>query len=151
MHFSLARRSQQDVVEIFCRRLPTFHKYLKRKLVFLVCTLMCDYLCLRLEYQLPNLVVAALTKESVNTALASGISAEQVIAKDSPHIWDNTVCLAEIIISIVLIFRCPLELAMTDLRSDVGFLCRSFHFFASMHILMLHRESLLSQKLFPTK
>lgn len=34
----------------------------------------------RLEYQLPNLVVAALTKESVNTALASGISAEQIIS-----------------------------------------------------------------------
>jgi transcription initiation factor TFIIH subunit 4 len=33
-----------------------------------------------LEYQLPNLVVAALTKESVNTALASGISAEQIIS-----------------------------------------------------------------------
>lgn len=28
---------------------------------------------------MPNLVVAALTKESVNTALASGISAEQVL------------------------------------------------------------------------
>ncbi|KAG0597222.1 hypothetical protein M758_UG322000 [Ceratodon purpureus] len=32
----------------------------------------------RLEYQMPNLVVGALTKESVNTALASGISAEHV-------------------------------------------------------------------------
>lgn len=34
----------------------------------------------RLEYQLPNLVVAALTKESVNTAFGSGISAEQIIS-----------------------------------------------------------------------
>lgn len=34
----------------------------------------------RLEYQLPNLVVATLTKESVNKALGSGISAEQIIS-----------------------------------------------------------------------
>jgi hypothetical protein len=53
-------------------------------LVFLVCTLINDYMCLRLEYQLPNLVVAALTKESVNTAFGSGISAEQVISQSLP-------------------------------------------------------------------
>lgn len=34
----------------------------------------------RLEYQLPNLVVGALNKESVNHAFASGISAEQIIS-----------------------------------------------------------------------
>lgn len=34
----------------------------------------------RIEYQLPNLVVGALNKESVNTAFASGITAEQIIS-----------------------------------------------------------------------
>ncbi|KAH8947288.1 hypothetical protein BDL97_11G032600 [Sphagnum fallax] len=39
----------------------------------------------RLEYQLPNLVVGALTKESINTAFSSGISAEQIITYLSKH------------------------------------------------------------------
>ncbi|KAH9547409.1 hypothetical protein CY35_11G033100 [Sphagnum magellanicum] len=39
----------------------------------------------RLEYQLPNLVVGALTKESINAAFSSGISAEQIITYLSKH------------------------------------------------------------------
>ncbi|KAJ7516856.1 hypothetical protein O6H91_21G001600 [Diphasiastrum complanatum] len=42
-------------------------------------------LFVRLEYQLPNLVVGSLTKESINSAFASGINAEQIISFLQKH------------------------------------------------------------------
>ncbi|BBN14722.1 transcription initiation factor TFIIH subunit 4 [Marchantia polymorpha subsp. ruderalis] len=42
-------------------------------------------LFVRLEYQLPNLVVGSLTKESVSTAFASGISSDEMISFLSKH------------------------------------------------------------------
>lgn len=37
------------------------------------------FLCCRVEYQLPNLIVGSITKESLYNAFENGISAEQVI------------------------------------------------------------------------
>ncbi|KAL3681904.1 hypothetical protein R1sor_024860 [Riccia sorocarpa] len=42
-------------------------------------------LFVRLEYQLPNLVVGSLTKESVSTAFASGISSDQMVTFLTKH------------------------------------------------------------------
>ncbi|CAM6085516.1 unnamed protein product [Calypogeia fissa] len=42
-------------------------------------------LFVRVEYQLPNLVVGSLTKESVSTAFASGISSDQIVSFLSKH------------------------------------------------------------------